>query len=90
MNRGRPRRRPFGDGRASDLRVGRRNEGSENCLINTRQGPAGRSAGSLSWAGLANTYFWLDPTRQVAGVILTQSLPFVDPKATAAAVARQR
>ena len=52
-------------------------------LINTRQGPAGRSAGSLSWAGLANTYFWLDPPRQVAGVILTQSLPFVDPKATA-------
>jgi CubicO group peptidase (beta-lactamase class C family) len=52
-------------------------------LINTRQGPAGRSAGSLSWAGLANTYFWLDPSRQVAGVILTQSLPFVDPKATA-------
>jgi len=52
-------------------------------LINTREGPAGRSAGSLSWAGLANTYFWLDPTRKVAGVILTQSLPFVDPKAIA-------
>jgi CubicO group peptidase (beta-lactamase class C family) len=52
-------------------------------LINTRQGPAGRSAGSLTWAGLANTYFWLDPTRQVAGVILTQSLPFVDPKVMA-------
>jgi len=32
---------------------------------------------------LANTYFWLDPTRKVAGVILTQSLPFVDPKAIA-------
>jgi hypothetical protein len=32
---------------------------------------------------LANTYFWLDPTRQVAGVILTQSLPFVDPKVLA-------
>jgi CubicO group peptidase (beta-lactamase class C family) len=52
-------------------------------LINTRDGPAGRSAGSLTWAGLANTYFWLDPTRQVAGVILTQSLPFVDPKVLA-------
>ena len=52
-------------------------------LINPRQGPAGRSGGSLSWAGLANTYFWLDPARQVAGVILTQSLPFVDPKAAA-------
>jgi CubicO group peptidase (beta-lactamase class C family) len=49
-------------------------------LINTKQGPAGRSAGSLSWAGLANTYFWLDPNKRVAGVILTQSLPFVDPK----------
>src|SRR5262245_66684367 len=51
-------------------------------LINTQQGPAGRAAGSLTWAGLANTYFWLDPTRRVAGVILTQSLPFVDPRAT--------
>ena len=50
-------------------------------LINTKPGPAGRSAGSLSWAGLANTYFWLDPARRVAGVILTQSLPFVDPRA---------
>src|SRR5215204_4773486 len=50
-------------------------------LINNKQGPAGRSAGSLSWAGLANTYFWLDPARRVAGVILTQSLPFVDPRA---------
>jgi methyl acetate hydrolase len=50
-------------------------------LINTKQGPAGRSAGSLSWAGLANTYFWLDPVRRVSGVILTQSLPFVDPRA---------
>jgi CubicO group peptidase (beta-lactamase class C family) len=42
---------------------------------------AGRSAGSLAWAGPANTYFWLDPSKKVAGVILTQSLPFVDPKA---------
>jgi methyl acetate hydrolase len=50
-------------------------------LINTKEGPAGRSAGSLSWAGLANTYFWVDPTKQVAGVILTQILPFVDPRA---------
>jgi methyl acetate hydrolase len=50
-------------------------------LINTKQGPAGRSPGSLSWAGLANTYFWLDPSRRVAGVILTQSLPFVDTRA---------
>ena len=48
-------------------------------LINPQEGPAGRSGGSLSWAGLANTYFWVDPSKQVAGVILTQVLPFVDP-----------
>ena len=43
------------------------------------QGPAGRSGGSLTWAGLANTYFWIDPSKRVAGVVLTQILPFVDP-----------
>ena len=48
-------------------------------LINPQQGPAGRGGGSLSWAGLANTYFWIDPSKKVAGVILTQILPFVDP-----------
>lgn len=47
-------------------------------LINPQQGPAGRSGGSLTWAGLANTYFWVDPSKRVAGVILTQILPFAD------------
>lgn len=49
-------------------------------LINTAKTPEGRSAGSLAWAGLANTYFWIDPARDVAGVILMQVLPFVDAK----------
>lgn len=48
-------------------------------LINTEPGPAGRSAGSLAWAGLYNSYYWLDPVRQVTGVIFTQILPFGDP-----------
>ncbi|MEA2738862.1 MAG: methyl acetate hydrolase, partial [Acetobacteraceae bacterium] len=47
-------------------------------LINTETGPAGRSAGSLAWAGLNNTYYWLDPVRNVAGVLMTQTLPFAD------------
>ena len=47
-------------------------------LINTAQTPEGRSAGSLAWAGLANTYFWIDPARDVSGVILMQLLPFAD------------
>jgi methyl acetate hydrolase len=47
-------------------------------LINTARTPEGRSPGSLAWAGLANTYFWIDPARDVTGVILMQVLPFVD------------
>ena len=49
-------------------------------LINTAKTPEGRSPGSLAWAGLANTYFWIDPARKVAGVILMQVLPFADAK----------
>jgi methyl acetate hydrolase len=49
-------------------------------MINTAKTPEGRSAGSLAWAGLANTYFWIDPARDVAGVILMQLLPFADQK----------
>jgi CubicO group peptidase (beta-lactamase class C family) len=47
-------------------------------LINTAKTPEGRSPGSLAWAGLANTYFWIDPSRNVSGVILMQLLPFAD------------
>jgi methyl acetate hydrolase len=49
-------------------------------MINTGKTPEGRSPGSLAWAGLANTYFWIDPSRDVAGVILMQVLPFADHK----------
>ena len=49
-------------------------------LINTAKTPEGRSPGSLAWAGLANTYFWIDPVRNVTGVILMQLLPFADKK----------
>lgn len=47
-------------------------------LINTEAVPGGRSAGSLAWAGLNNTYYWLDPAAKVAGVFMTQILPFAD------------
>jgi methyl acetate hydrolase len=49
-------------------------------MINTAATPEGRSADSLSWAGLANTYYWIDPARGVTGVILMQVLPFADKK----------
>jgi methyl acetate hydrolase len=48
------------------------------CMITMEDAPTGRGAGSLAWGGLANTYFWIDPTRRVTGLIMTQILPFAD------------
>jgi methyl acetate hydrolase len=42
--------------------------------------PGMRSAGSQSWAGVLNTHCWFDPKKDVAAVIMTQSLPFVEPR----------
>jgi CubicO group peptidase (beta-lactamase class C family) len=52
-------------------------------MISTEAVPGGRSPGSLAWAGLGNTYFWIDPAKGIAGVILMQLIPFADPKALA-------
>jgi CubicO group peptidase (beta-lactamase class C family) len=52
-------------------------------MLTPQPGPNGRSAGSLTWAGIFNTYYWLDPQKRIAGVYLTQILPFADPKALA-------
>ena len=40
--------------------------------------PGGRSAGSMTWAGLYNTYYWIDPVKCVAAVFMPQVLPFAD------------
>ena len=50
-------------------------------LITTDQVAGKRSPGSLSWGGISNTFFWVDPTRGIAGVIMMQYLPFADAKA---------
>jgi CubicO group peptidase (beta-lactamase class C family) len=47
-------------------------------MINMQAGPDGRSAGSLTWGGLYNTYYWIDPRRRIAAVFMTQVLPFAD------------
>jgi methyl acetate hydrolase len=47
-------------------------------MINNAPAPTGRSAGSLAWAGLANTYYWIDQAKGVGGVYATQILPFAD------------
>ena len=52
-------------------------------MINEATAPTGRSAGSLAWAGLANTFFWIDPQRRIGGLTMMQVLPFVDRRALA-------
>ena len=49
-------------------------------MLNLQPGPDGRSAGTVSWGGLFNTYYWIDPSKRVTGV-MTQILPFADPRA---------
>ena len=53
-------------------------------MINVGPVPDGRRAGSVTWAGLFNTYYWIDPTTRIAGVIMMQILPFVDRQALSA------
>jgi len=53
-------------------------------MINIDPVPGGRRAGSLTWAGLFNTYYWMDPTMRIAGLIMMQILPFGDRQALSA------
>ena len=46
--------------------------------INEEPLPTGRPAGGLMWAGIANSYFWIDMDNQVAGAYISQQLPFAD------------
>jgi methyl acetate hydrolase len=63
--------------------AGQPRQWSLGLLINPETGVDGRSAFSGAWAGLANCYYWLDPSRRVAGLVLSQILPFADPAALA-------
>ena len=48
-------------------------------LLNNQPLKTGRSADSGSWAGVLNTYFWVDYRNDLAGVFLTQILPCYTP-----------
>lgn len=48
-------------------------------LVNADTVPGKRHAGSQTWAGLYNTHFWIDGSAGLAGLLLTQLLPFCDP-----------
>ncbi len=47
--------------------------------VETPPAPNGlRSAGSVSWGGIFNTHFWIDPQKQLGAVVLMQVLPYYD------------
>jgi CubicO group peptidase (beta-lactamase class C family) len=67
--------------RDADFFPGMANGWGLTFLVNRRPSPQGRSAGGLAWAGLGNTFYWIDHGRGTAGIFLSQILPFFDPEA---------
>ena len=66
-------------GRDLALFPGRKKKWSYFGLLHQEAEPRGRGVGSVSWAGIANTFFWIDFDAEVAAVVFAQSLPFLDP-----------
>lgn len=64
-----------------DFHPGVRDGFTYGFLINTVAYQGRRSAGSLAWAGVENTYYWIDPKRSMCGVIMMQFFPFADSQA---------
>ncbi len=64
-----------------DLHPGAVDKWGLGFLINTKAYDNGRSAGSLAWAGIDNTFYWIDPKRGICATIMMQFLPFVDKEA---------
>jgi methyl acetate hydrolase len=52
-------------------------------MINEAKAPTGRSAHSLAWAGLAQSYLLIDPAKGIGGVVMAQLYTFVDEQALA-------
>ncbi len=63
----------------ADLFAGMPTTWSLGFLMNSQRTPQGRSAFSHCWAGINNSYYWIDLTRGTCGVVMAQLLPFADP-----------
>ncbi|HYZ84266.1 MAG TPA: serine hydrolase domain-containing protein, partial [Bryobacteraceae bacterium] len=64
-----------------DIQPGHPQKWGLGFLINPTPYAGGRAAGSLAWAGIFNTFFWIDPKRNRCAVLLMQYIPFVDKEA---------
>jgi methyl acetate hydrolase len=67
-------------GVSADFTVGPGYTWGLGLLLDTAGRPGMRAAGSGGWAGLFNTYFWVDRATGVTGAVYAQSLPFVEPR----------
>ena len=63
----------------ADLDVGPGNKYSYGFLVNSLP-ELGRPAGTLMWAGVENSFYWIDPKRSICAVIMMQFFPFLDPQ----------
>jgi len=50
-------------------------------LLSGRDAPTGPKAGTLSWAGIFNSYYWIDRASGIAGATFCRFFPFLDPAA---------
>ncbi|MDD8021993.1 MAG: serine hydrolase [Paracoccaceae bacterium] len=57
---------------------GQKKDWAYTFMVNSEEAPTGRPAGALGWAGLANSYFWIDRKTGIGGYWATQILPFAD------------
>jgi methyl acetate hydrolase len=63
-----------------DLFAGHRMTHSMAFVRSEEDTPGMRHAGSQGWAGVLNSHYWFDPSANLFGLIMTQSLPFADPR----------
>ena len=63
-----------------DLFPGKRKSHSMAFMRFDEDIPGMRRAGSQGWAGVLNSHYWFDPKSNLAGVLMTQSLPFIEPR----------
>jgi len=61
-----------------DFFPGLKKSWSYSFQVNDEPAPTGRPAGQLSWAGLANSFYWIDRKNAIGGMWSTQILPFQD------------
>lgn len=64
----------------AELFPGRRKSHSMAFMRFEEDVPGMRSAGSQGWAGVLNSHYWFDPKANLVGLLMTQSLPFVEPR----------